>query len=251
MGHVERHPGALFAQVEHGEALQEELAEDDPFVEAVEAAAADAPGELLQGQADALFVARVERAEPVAQYDPVDRPAAIHGAALPPFPDGLAVDARAEHARRRAADPGEQVEIDEAVVDRRDQDIGAGNRVAGQRIVGAGTIEHDRVVRRGQPVDQGVGLAAFRGPFRRAAGDAVMLRQVQAQALAPSEIAAVLDIAGERALMAVQIDARHRPALAQQGDDQMHRRRRLAGAALLVAEHDDRAGAAAAVSHTN
>ena len=118
--------------------------------------------------------------------------------------------------------------------------------MAGQRIVGAGTIEHDIVVRRGQPVDQGVGLAAFRGPFRRAAGDAVMLRQLQAQALAPGEIAAVLDIAGERALMAVQIDARHRPALAQQGDDQMHRRRRLAGAALLVAEHDDRAGTGAA-----
>ena len=137
--------------------------------------------------------------------------------------------------------------IDEAVVDRRDQDIGAGNGVAGQRIVGAGAIEDDIVVRRGQPVDQGVGLAAFRVPLRLAAGDAVMLRQLQAQSLAPGEIAPVLDIAGERALVAVEIDARHGIAPAQQGDDQMHRRGRFAGPALLVAEHDDRAGAAAAV----
>ena len=225
MGHVEGHPGAFLAQVENGEALQEKLAEDHPLVETVEAAEADAPGELLQGQADALLVARVERAEPVAQHDPVDRPAAAHGAALPPFPDGLAVDAGPQDARRRAADPGQQVEIDKAVVDRGDQDIGAGDRVAGQRIVGAGTIEHDIVVRRGQPVDQGVGLAAFRGPLRLATGDAVVVRQLQAQAIAPGEIAAVLDIAGERALMAVEIDARYGIAIAQQGDDQMHRRR--------------------------
>ena len=102
-------------------------------------------------------------------------------------------------------------------------------------------------MRRGQPVDQGVGLADFRGPLRLAAGDTVVVRQLQAQALAPGEIAAVLDIAGERALMAVEIDARYGIAIAQQGDDQMHRRGRLAGPALLVAEHDDpsRTGAAA------
>ena len=236
MGQVERDAGAFLAQVEHGQALQEELAEDDPFVKAVEPAAADAPGQRLQSRADLLPVARIERAQPVAQHDPFDRPTAVHGALLPSFPDGLAVDARPQNARRRAAEPGQQVEIDETVVDRRDQNIGPRDRMAGQRIIGARTVQNDVIVAGRQPVDQGIGAVAPGRTF----GDAAMLRELQVQAFGVGEAAAVLDIAAQRALMSVEIDACHRLAGPQQGDDEMHRGGRFAGSALLVAEHDHR-----------
>ena len=41
MGEVQRDLGALVAQVQDGQALEEELAEDDPLVEALDQAEAD------------------------------------------------------------------------------------------------------------------------------------------------------------------------------------------------------------------
>src|SRR5262249_2132424 len=57
---VELHVGALVAQVEHGEPLEEELAEDDALAEAVDQAVADALGELLERIADIALVARID-----------------------------------------------------------------------------------------------------------------------------------------------------------------------------------------------
>jgi hypothetical protein len=66
-------------------------------------------------------------------------------------------------------------------------------------------------------------------------GDMAGKRQRQV----PCRRLAVLDVAGERALAGVEIDAAHAHPGPQQGHDHMHRRGGLARAALLVPQNDD------------
>ena len=137
----------------------------------------------------------------------------------------------------------EQVEIEEAVVERRDQRIGQGMREARQRGVGARRVDHDEIAvgQLGQGRGQPVGLVVAPGDraVRRRAFDRDVARQGQRHQHAGGRRLAVVDIAGEGALARVAVDRADLEAVMQQGDDQMHGGGRLARPALLVAQDDD------------
>src|SRR5205814_1397348 len=72
-----------------------------------------------------------------------------------------------------------------------------------------------------------------------AARDGEMVRNLEPRAAAPRAVAAVVDIAGEGALAAVEVDRRNALARLEQRDRDMHRGGRFSRAALFVAQHDD------------
>src|SRR5262249_2132426 len=81
--------------------------------------------------------------ESIAHHDPVDRLTIALGPLHLLLPDDLAVGAGAEHARRIAADLGQQIHVDEAVVDRRDQRVGDAEGVAREEGIAAGAVDDD------------------------------------------------------------------------------------------------------------
>ena len=96
------------------------------------------PGELIERLRHAAHVARLDMLDAVAQHHPVDRRAVGLGAGLARFPDHFGVKARAGDLVAFGIDPANKVEVDEAVVDRGHQRIGAGDRDPGQRVVAPG-----------------------------------------------------------------------------------------------------------------
>src|SRR3546814_6899704 len=113
------HPHAAEMRlVEQGEAGREQLAIDDAFAEPRDDAKADAPGQLGQRFADAAHIVRIDMLKAVAKDDPVDRPPVGLGARLARVPDQLRIEAGARDLKGFGVDLSDQVEIDEAVVDR-------------------------------------------------------------------------------------------------------------------------------------
>src|SRR4051794_17492233 len=68
--------------------------------------------------------------------------------------------------------------------------------------------------------------------------DAMMVGQIERMALGHRRDAPVLDVAGERALLVVQIDGGDLVSALEQGDGNMHRKSRFAAATLVVAEQN-------------
>src|SRR5664279_5722344 len=142
---------------------------------------------------------------------------------------------------------GEHVEIEEAVVERRDQRVGHRMGEPHQISVVAGRIDHHHVVAVLERTDSLREVGEFLrlvGFQRIALGPlhAVMRRQIKrdARALAPG--AAVLDVMGETFLPAVEIDGRHALAGLEQRDRNVQSSRGLTRAAFLVAENDHVSG---------
>jgi hypothetical protein len=157
------------------------------------------------------------------------------------LPDGLGIDAGAQDLLPLAVEPGEEIEIEEAIVQRRHQRIGMGMADARETGIAARRIDDDKVAilelgqRRGEA---GAILGRRHGRGIQTAGlDRDMAGKRQRQ-LARRGLA-VLDVAGECALAGVEIDAAHAHPAAQQRHDHMHCRGGFARAALLVPENDD------------
>src|SRR5215469_6817025 len=125
MGHLQRRAAGAQVQIQQREPARETLAEDHALGKAGGKAKADAPGELLQKAADIALVARVQAGEAVAHDDPVGGgPLARKRPTLALLPDRLGIDAGAQDLLPLAVEAGQQIEIEEAVVQWRHQRIG-------------------------------------------------------------------------------------------------------------------------------
>ncbi len=178
--------------------------------------------------------------EAVAHHDPVDRAAIAHGAALLRLPHHLAVEAGPRDAQRLRVHLRQQIEIDEAVVHRRDQRIRKRVSKTREMRVAARRVDHDHVVGAGElaerlretlPLIDIAGLAARCRDLDRA-----HIRHRQLDALRRGKRPPVLDIARERRLPRIDIDAPHLAPGLEQADDKMQRRGRLPRPALLIAQ---------------
>jgi len=113
-------------QVQQGEPHQVELLVDHALAETGGDAEADALGQRLDHRAHVALVARRQRRQAIAHHNPVDRPATLDGANLALLPDGFRIDRRPHDLQRVGIDPGQKIEIDETVVQRRQQRVGPG-----------------------------------------------------------------------------------------------------------------------------
>jgi hypothetical protein len=165
------------------------------------------------------------------------------GPGLALLPHHLGVDARAQDRPGAPVDMGDNIEIDEAVVDRRDQRVGVGMRQPRQIAVGSRAVHHQIVGLLRQLADDRLEPHPVL-LHRRFAVD--VLRRCQEEVPGHRQRGAGLqgggairEIARQGPLPGVQVDGPDLVAEPQEGDDQMHRRGRLSGPALLAPDHDD------------
>jgi hypothetical protein len=147
----------------------------------------------------------------------------------------------ARNRERFGVERAERVEIDETVVERRDQDVRGAVGLPHQSAVVAGRVDDDELVRRDERVQR------FRERLRRC-GMALRARTevalVEADVRGQFEFAGdalrpcapVLDIVAEAALPAVEVDGGHALAALEKRHGDVHRDGRFAGAALLVGD---------------
>ena len=173
---------AQLREVEQGQALGEELAVDDALAEAGDDAEADAAGELVERGADAAEVVRIDMLEAVAENDPVDALAGRLGALGAAVPDQFGIKARAGDLEAFGIDLADQVQVDEAVVHRRDQSVGLDDRGAGDRIVAAGRVDDDDVRLDREAADRGfeAGFGRILEHFEGGAGSSSSSRTIVA-----------------------------------------------------------------------
>jgi hypothetical protein len=126
-----------------------------------------------------------------------------------------------------------QVEVDEAVVHRRDQSVGLEDRSARDRIVAAGRVDDDHVGDRGKAFDRLVELC-FAQLLEHFIG-----RVGQGLVEPAHGRVAILEIAGHGALAAVEVERGDAMARCGKRDRGVDRGRRLAGAALFIGENDE------------
>ena len=100
----------------------------------------------MQAVADQLLVARAERGQPVAHDDPVGQLAVDQPALAARLAHHLGVMAFAGDGEIDRVERAEHVEIDEAVVERRDQRVGHRMGEPHQIGVAAGRVDHHHVV---------------------------------------------------------------------------------------------------------
>jgi len=240
-----RHRPHLGRQVGDGQAEREQLAIDDPVAQTGADAESHPLGQRRQPFVDALAVTGLDAGQAVAQHDPVQRLAlAGQGAGLARLPDGLGIDARLEQIEAHRVDMAQDVEVDEAVVHRGDDQVGAGMGQPRQGRVAAGRVDDHEVgvlVRAGERLleaRQLLGLAGLRQ------GHAIIGRMTD-QGLGQHGILrrqpgpTVGEEAGHRRLAQVQVHDRHAGPAVQQGRGQVHGDGRLARPALFIAHHDD------------
>lgn len=141
-------------------------------------------------------------------------------------------------------DVSEDIEVDEAVVQRRDQGVGHRMNQPHQEVILAGGVDHDGVAGLRQTFDRlSQGLAACGALVGIRAveiavetgmrGDA----DVAADQLGPA--APVLDIAGEALLPGVEVDGADGLARFQQRDGDMDREGGLPRSAFFIADDDN------------
>mgnify|MGYP003126378475 CR=1 FL=1 len=176
--------------------------------------------------------------------DPVDRAEPRLGAQLTRVPDHLGIDRWALDLIGLGFDPGQQVEIDETVIHRRDQRVGQGMSHLAEAGVAAGAVDDDEIAaplkiadrrRQAQVIDVLIGA-------KRVWVDLGQFDQHwsgQGQVAGGDRVAPVLDIAPETALAQVEVQPADPVAHARQRRRHMHGRGRFARPALFVAENDD------------
>src|SRR5687768_7015005 len=114
---------AELLKVEEGETLGEELAVDDPLAKARDDAETDAAGEFVERRADAAEVVALDVLKAVAEHHPVDTLPSLLGALRAAVPDQLGVEARFRDLVTLRIHLADEIEVDEAVVHRRDQRV--------------------------------------------------------------------------------------------------------------------------------
>ncbi len=224
---------AEMGQIEQGQALGEELAVDDPLAEARNHPEADPAAELAQSLADPAHVARLDMLHPVAEHDPVDARAMGLGALGPAVPDQFGIEAGAADPIGLGVDLADQVEIDEAVVDRSDQGIGSDHRGPGMGIVAAGRVDDDDVDALRYPLHLRLDRLALVGIECLVGGR----DEIDSEPL--HRLGPIVEIAAQGALAGVEIESGDPPPGGGERDGAVDRGGRLAGAAFLIGENDE------------
>src|SRR5882724_3726922 len=234
----------LIEVVERGETARKELAIDHALGKAIDRAEPEPERQFLQPVGDELLVARPEHRQAITDHDPVGRCTVELAALAPCAAHHLGIMALAGHRIGGGIDGPQHIEIEEAVVDRRDQRVGHRMRKAHQIAVGSRRIDHDEVER---PFDDAdgihelleLGVLVLRDLHGLAELDAAMDRQFERKTGAARPDAAIADITGEALLPAIEIDGGDALTSFHQGNGDVQRGGRFARTALLVAQHDD------------
>jgi hypothetical protein len=161
---------------------------------------------------------------------------ALHRPDLALLPHGLGIDRRPHDFQRVWIDSRQQVQIDEAVIQGRQQGVGPGVREPRQVRVAARRIDHDHVGSTDHLLERCLEARLLVSGIA-SCGNCAMLGDRQIEAFALGVCSAVLDVARKCALAGVEVDGRDPRAVAEQRHDDVHRGRRLARTALLVADH--------------
>ena len=204
---------------------------------------ADPPRQRLQRRRHPPLVPRIQRRHPVAEHHPVHRPPPPRHRACRAFHTISGIEAKTSAYFRRRIQPRQHVEIDQAIVHRRDQRVRRRMRQPRVSAVGSWTIHHDVVAIRefGQ---RRLGTARPPAPRPRYGCHS---RSAQAQSAAASAAPApavrhvvlpVVEVAEQALLPQVEIQRPDHMAGAHQRGDQVHGGGRLPRATLLVAHHD-------------
>ena len=170
--------------------------------------------------------------EAITQHDPVDGAAIGFRAHLTQVPDQFGVKARLFDLKAFGVDLPDQVEIDEAVVHRRDERVGKRDRRARQRIVAAGRIDDDEVGILAEACDRRLQTV------RRQQRQHFVLHHRQSDVAPTHRRGAVLEVARKCTLARIEVECGDAVAGGGKRDRHVHCRGRLAGPALFVREHD-------------
>ena len=159
----------------------------------------------------------IETGKPVTHDDPIDGTAVALGPDLFLLPHHFGVMAGSHDGHAGAVHMGQHVEIEEAIVDRRNQRIGVGMGQRRQRPGAArGVDDHDIVIDdaafQQQPQPFGLGPVGFVGfvlarPLRRLDGEVLGRFDVAAGSL--DKGATVGQVPGQRPLAKIDVDAGH------------------------------------------
>src|SRR3546814_2144816 len=142
------------------------------------------------------------------------------------------MEAGARDLKGFGGDLSDQVEIDEAVVDRGNERVGARRKVAREDIVAPRRVGDEIVGALGQARDRGVEFVDGR------ALEHLEARHRQRDVAALRRAGAILQIAMEGALARVEVEPGDAPDLAGERHREMYRAGRFARAALFSAEED-------------
>jgi len=184
------------------------------------------------------------RAKTVAHHDPVNRAQSGLRPQLSRAPDHFGIDRGAKDLLAVAVDPGQQVKVDETVIERCDQRIGEAMGHLAQSGVRTGTVDHDEIAvrlqfrhrRREAPIiDILARLELIRGHF----GQFVIPWAGQVEARRRHELGAVFGVAPKGTLAQIEIKRAGLVAHPGQSRRHMHRHGRFARAALFIADDDD------------
>ena len=156
----------------------------------------------------------------------------------------LAIMADPGDRQRNRIECRQHVEVEKAVVQRRDQGVGDRMGEPHQVAVVRGRIDHDEVMAilrcgNGSLESGAFGRLVFLHDGAFDACDAEVCRQLQIDLAPPRPTAPALDVVGEGPLPAVEIDGCDALAGLQQRNGDVHRDGGFARAALLVSDHDD------------
>jgi hypothetical protein len=197
---------------------------------------ADPARKLREGLADPAHVARLDVLHAVAQHHPIDaRTAKLRplGAAVP---DQLCVEAGPTDPVGFRVDLADEVEIDETVVDRRDQRVGTDHRCARVGIIAPGCVHHDDIDILRHALEGGLDRLSP----GRIKGIVERHRQLGSGALHCR--GTVVEVAAKGSLARVEIERAHAAALRCKSNRGVNRGGRLAGSAFLVGEDDEMRG---------
>ena len=231
-------------RIERGEPDRKQFAEDDAIVQPVGDAEPQLARQARNAEGDLARVVAGDRRHAVAHHHPVDDSVVDNSPLAPRLHHQVGVLGDRAALRTVVVDAREHVDVDEAVVERRNQRVGqrmgephqigiVGRRVDDDELVvvldGADRLGEQRELMR----LVGAHVVGFAAPHR------AMARQLDRPRGVARPRTAILEEAGQRLLAGVEVDAGDLAAGLEQRHREMDRDRRFARAALLVADHDD------------
>src|SRR5581483_128835 len=185
-----------------------------PLRHSVKDAEVDSARQVHEIVADAAYMTGSEHGETVAQHDPIEV-AAVGGATLAPgTADHLGIVAGSGNLKGHRIHGREHVEIEETVVERRDQRVGDEMREPHQVAVLWRRVDDDEIrtsLRSRDGVLEGIELGPLvpvdARSFTAIDADVLGLLQTHSEALGPGT--AIVHIVSETALPAIKVDGGH------------------------------------------
>ena len=218
--------------VEQRQPLGKKFAVDHPFTKPGDGAKTHTLGKFVKRPANAAHVICLDMLKPVAQHDPVNAGTISKRTGLAHFPDQFGIKARFLDAECFGIDLADQIKVNEAVVDRRHDGIGPGERCARNRIIAAGRIDDDEI---GTPANPG-NLLIKAG--RRKQSKRRMHRRREGDFASSRGALTIVEIARQRLLARVKVNRGNRIAGRRERDCCVNSRCRFAGSALFIGKNN-------------